>query len=178
MSRALDEIASELLSSEAKDIIAADRVRGWMKSDDIEALGATFSLLHNPEHYSRINPPLKFEDYRRFHLRYYERCLNENPVGVWSDSRYLAAHSLVAWFNGLWNDNTVPREALTELKSLLERLYREGDKDLRCAIITGALEHLFENREVLKFFRDWKTDSVLLPAYEEALGYINRTDRN
>jgi hypothetical protein len=137
----------------------------------LEVLGAVFKLLHKPEHYNRIEPPLTFGDYRAFHLNYYERCFRENPEGTWSDSRYIAAHSFVAWFFGLWNDETVSRDALAELKALLARLYSEGDEKLKVAVVTGALEHLFTDRKIVRYFADWKSDERLKAAYFEALGY-------
>lgn len=148
-----------------------------MTNPDLEVMGAVFKLLHKPEHYSRIKPPLDFEDYQHFHVNYYERCLRENPDGVWCDSRYIAAHSLVAWFKGLWNDKTVSRDALRELKSLLARVYRSGDEKLKVAVITGALEHLFTDPTILRFFADWKDDPQLKAAYFEALGYAD-TEQN
>ncbi len=168
----LAEVTGELLAESASLAIPARTICNWMKSEDIEVLGAVFRLLHKKEHYSRIDPPLTFSDYHPFHLRYYERCLRENPDGKWSDSSYLAAHSLVAWFNGIWKDPSTPKQAFEELKAMLARLYREGDARLRTCIITGALEHLFENRQIRQFFDDWKEDPALKEAYSEALGDI------
>jgi hypothetical protein len=168
MNNELEDVTQELLS-ESVGNIDAKRVFIWMQNDDIEVLGATFKLLHKNEHYSRIVPPLCFADYHRFHLRYYERCLRVNPNGTWSDSRYSAAHSFVVWFEGIWEDTSHPREALGELKSLLENLYREGDEELRCCIVTGVLEHLFENPSIREFFDDWKRHSVLRSAYSQAV---------
>lgn len=167
----LDEIKTELLSEHPSASISGVRVLEWMKSDEIEVLGATSALLEDPTHRQRIELGIPFHDYQRFYLRFFERCIRENPDGEWSDSRYLAAHGLVAWFNGLWKDPQVPRAALNEIKLLLEKLYREGDEEIRCCIVTGALEHLLVNRQILKFFYNWKSDETLRSAYNEALGY-------
>lgn len=177
METPLEQIARELMTPEAEKFLSGEVVRHWMTNPDLEVMGAVFKLLHKPEHYSRIKPPLAFEDYQHFHVNYYERCLRENPDGVWCDSRYIAAHSLVAWFKGLWNDKTVSRDALRELKSLLARVYRSGDEKLKVAVITGALEHLFTDPTILRFFADWKDDPQLKAAYFEALGYAD-TDQN
>ena len=166
----LAEVTAQLLSESPAARIMADKVFHWMKSNNIEVLGAVFKLLHKQEHFCRIEPPLTFSDYHPFHLHYYERCLRENPDGVWTESRYFAAHSLVAWFKGIWKDPSIPKRAFRELKSMLARLYHEGDEQLRTCIITGALEHLFESRDISKFFSDWKDDPVLKEAYHEANG--------
>lgn len=173
MESSLEQVTRELMTPDTEKTLSGELVRQWIKSPNLETLGATFKLLHKPEHYNRISPPLGFDDYRSFHLNYYERCLRENPEGVWCDSRYIAAHSLVAWFNGLWGDETVSRDALRELKSLLARLYCDGDEKLRVSIITGALEHLFTDRNIVRFFADWKQDPQLKAAYFEALGYAD-----
>jgi hypothetical protein len=171
MESPLKQVEHELLRPGREGPLSREVVQQWMNNSELEVMGAVFKLLHKPEHYKRITPPLNFDDYRSFHLTYYERCLRENPEGAWCDSRYIAAHSLVAWFTGLWNDKSVPRDALRELKYLLARLYIEGDEKLRVAIITGVLEHLLAVRPLARFFADWKQDEELRAAYLEALGY-------
>jgi len=173
MESLLEQVTRELMAQNVGTPLSGEIVSQWMDSSDLETMGAVFALLHTPEQYQRIKPALNFENYRTFHLRYYERCLREDPEGEWCDSRYTAAHSLVAWFTGLWNDETMPREALRQLKSLLARLYLEGDEELKVAVITGALEHLFANRKILRFFADWKSDPHLKAAYFEALNYAD-----
>jgi DNA-binding transcriptional MerR regulator len=57
---------------------------------------------------------------------------------------------------------------LDDLKAWLGRLYKEGDPDLRICIVQATLEHLFEKKQIRKFFDDWKNDEVLAVAHEEA----------
>jgi hypothetical protein len=151
--------------------IQREDVRRWMDAPDIEAQGALLDLLMNRSHYLRIDPPLSFEDYHIFVMRYYERCFREDPDGEWSDTRYTAGWGLVNWFKGLWFDSNVPRSALGELKDWLARLYREGDEDVRTCLVTATLEHLFEERDIARFFADWKDDDVLRTAFEEAMDW-------
>jgi hypothetical protein len=167
----LSAIAKELLKGDKASPLARNQVREWASSADLEVLGAVFKLMHDPDQYSRIRPELSLEDYRRLHLKYYERCLIENPNGDWCDSRYLAAHSLTNWFLEIWKDRSVPGEVYDELKSLLSRLYRHGDEKLRTAIVTGVLEHLFTNKEVRGFFQDWELNPELSGGYHEALAF-------
>jgi len=49
--------------------------------------------------------------------RYYGRSFLENPDGEWSDSSYSAGWDLVRVFIKLWDNKTVPRELLNELKT-------------------------------------------------------------
>jgi hypothetical protein len=115
----LQQVVSEYLQETPTTEIPRNRVYDWMGSPDVEVLGATFKLLHTPAHYVRIHPPLVFEDYQRFHLKYYERCILGDPSGEWADSRYLAAHSFVGWFMGLWQDSTVARSAFGQRQLFL-----------------------------------------------------------
>lgn len=135
----------------------------------MEAQGALFNLLMNQSHYVRIDPPLTFDDYHPFVMKYYERCLRENPDGDWADTRYTAGWSMVNWFKGLWFDPNVPRSALVELKNWMARLYREGDHDLRTCLVTATFEHLFEDRDIARYFADWMNDDELKIALDEAM---------
>ena len=171
-SSTLDEILSAMdIDVEHANIspISHEDVMRWMQTDDVEALGALYELLTESRYYSRVKPQLDFNEYFTFMKEYYERCFLENPDGDWSDSRYSAGWSLAAWFKGLWNDPKVPRSALAELKSWLAGLYKAGDQDLRTCLITATLEHLFENREIARYFSDWKKDDVLNAAYNNAM---------
>jgi hypothetical protein len=148
------------------DQLAKADVLTWMKSDDIEILGYTHSVLEDGRF--RVSPPLTAAQYTEFALRYFARCLKENPTGEWAATRYEAGSCLVGLFVHLWDDKTVPRNLLSTIKKWLEQHYREGDGDLRLAIIHATLEHIFEKKAIRKFFSDWKDDPVLGAGYAEA----------
>jgi hypothetical protein len=148
--------------------VLRSRLMELMGSDDPEVLGIVYSFI-NSERAKMVGPPLIFGDYHLFTLRYYERCLREDPDGDWSDSRYSAGWDLVNWFAILWRDNDIPKRSLNEIKDMLARLYTEGDDELRTCIVTATLEHLFEQEPIRKFFDDWKSDPVLALAYSEAI---------
>ena len=148
------------------DTIPLDDFRRWLKSDDVEILGLTASLIH--DYRFRIDPPLTPDEYKNFAICYYERCLKENPGGEWSDSSYSAGLDLVNIFSSFWRDSPVPREIVQELKDWLGRLYIEGDETLRTCLVTATLEHLFEQKEIREFFSDWKQHPVLAVAHKEA----------
>lgn len=168
------EIVSQF---EKKTPIPRDKIRQWMQSADIEVLGALYALIVKREHYTRIDPSLSVEDYYSFLKHYFERCFIENPDGEWAHTRYAAGWDLVNWFVHLWQDPSVPRLILHELKEWLAKLYKEGTSELRVAIITAALEHLFEHHDIEKYFSDWKRDITLKPAYEEAVEYATQLKR-
>ncbi len=170
----LQDVINTIQSTERGSTVPQATVRHWMASEDLEVLGAVFSLLHKPKCYDHISPQLCFEDYHIFHMKFYERCLRDNPMGEWSETRYSAAISLVSWFVGLWNDISVPRTALADLKKMLERLYISDNEELRCCIITGALEHLFEDKNIREYFSDWLNVELLGSAYQEACEYSDQ----
>lgn len=149
-------------------VIAKSEVLKWMSEPDLEVRGALYSKLSNALCAKHIQPPLQFDDYFGFVVPYLEQCIEQNPDGQWTDSRYLAGHQLVAWINKFWSDSSVPRSRLAEIRERLAKLYRRGDADVRDGVINGVLEHLFENRQVAAFFQEWERDPDLSKAYKDA----------
>jgi hypothetical protein len=136
-----------------------------MKSEDMEVLGFLFSMMD--ESRMKVEPRLTIREYLDFAKLYSERCFKENPDGEWSDSRYSAGWNLVGIFCWFWDNNPEPA-ILSELKDWIASLYLEGDSDLRLCLETAALEHLFERKDVRKFFSDWGRDPILKAAFENA----------
>lgn len=62
----------------------------------------------------------------------------------------------------------MPRPLLEDLKSWLGRLYKEGKPEIRTCIVHATLEHLFEQKQIRKFFSNWQNDVVLAEAYRES----------
>jgi hypothetical protein len=106
---------------------------------------------------------------------YYERCLRENPEGKWANSAYSAGWDLVGFFLSLWDDESVPRKLLLDLKKWLADLYKDADENLRNCIVLATLEHLFERKPIRKYFADWCDDPILARAYEEACLWNGKT---
>lgn len=148
------------------DVLLLNDLRKWMASSDIEILGFIHAMLHDGRF--RTEPPLQQTDYVKFIQHYFERCLRENPDGEWADSRYSAGGDLVNIFVSLWRDSSVPRPILTDLKTWLEKLYKEGSQEIRTCIVQATLEHLFEQKDIRKFFSDWQKDQVLKVAHDAA----------
>lgn len=177
MSISLQEVIDQfgLPENPKNHAIPRDAVVAWLGSDDIEVLGALYSYLMNVQYAKRIVPPLVFSDYAKFLTHYYERCFRENPDGDWSHGRYAAAWDLAGWFGTIWKDRKVDRNELVKMKSWLARTYKDADEPTRRCIVTGTLEHLFENREIAKFFDDWKAHPELSTAYAEAAEWLSKS---
>lgn len=161
----LKDIVSELDKSAP---IRREVIKGWMDTQDIEAMGALMSLLADQKHSQRIDPPIVFEEYFPFAARYYERSIRDNPDGEWSDSRTTAGYDFAKWFIQLWEDRTSYESKIKQLEMLLKKLYEEGDEKFRSDLVIMVLEHLFQDPEIADYFADWQKDSLLSPAYAEA----------
>lgn len=155
------------------DVIRLDDLREWMKSRDIEVLGFVNAMIHNQRF--RIEPPLDINEYVHHVKHYYGRCFRENPDGEWSNSSYLGGAEVVRIFIKLFDDGEVPRNTIHDLKAWLSDLYKTADERLRTCIVHATLEHLFERKPIRKYFEDWKKDSVLRPAYEQACEWDRKT---
>lgn len=149
--------------------ISKEEVLNWMRSRDPQVRGCIFAMISESERAKHVRPPLNFEDYYGFVIPYLEQCIEENPDGEWTNSRYLAGHDLVNWIVTFWNDVAIPRAKLAEIKERLAELYKRGDAGVRDAVLNAVLEHLFENNQLADFFKDWLADPILAPVYREAL---------
>ena len=155
------------------NVLPLTDVKHWMASDDIEVLGFTDAMIHDARF--RIEPPLQVEDYVLWVKHYCGRCFRENPDGEWSDSSYSVGWELVRVFIKLWDNDTVSRELLLDLKLWLAGLYKNGDERLRTCIVTATLEHLFERKPIRKYFTDWRNDAILTTVYNEACLWDRKT---
>ena len=118
-----------------------------MHSLDIHVLGAVYTFLMNRKKGRSVEPPLEFKDYHDFLLHYYERCFRENPESPWANSSYATGSDLVNWFGHLWRDKDVPSSAVAEIGHCSLNSSRRR-RELTTCIVTGTLEHLFEQKEI------------------------------
>ena len=173
--RLLEGITAEL-TGESGAPIARDRVLEWMRTDDIECMGAVYSLIS--DHFDRIDPPLQFDEYHPFVLAYFQRCLSQNPQSEWADTRYGAGANIISWFVWSWRDPDQRMTTVPALKAWLADLYLAGDSDVRTCLVQATLEHLFENRDVADYFSDWKDRPGLATAYREAMEWVEGGGRS
>jgi hypothetical protein len=152
---------------EAGERISLEELHQWMRSPDLETQGAVVVLFDQYQNLLAGMPAM--EEITGFYLRYFRRCLREDPKGEYAAGRYMAAYSLVNWYRLLNSDPAVPKSVLEELRDMLREEYVKGDEALRKCIVTGALEHLMEDPKVREDFASWKGDPVTGKAYDEAL---------
>lgn len=97
--------------------------------------------------------------------------MREDPSGEWAHNRYEAAWEFASWFRALWKDKGVERRTFETLKTFLSDIYLNGDDAIRRCIVDGALEHMFENRDITKYFESWKKDPDFAVAFKEAVSW-------
>jgi hypothetical protein len=153
--------------------IAKPLVLDWMKSDDMEVLGALQTFLSKARFLDRVKPGMSRDELSEFALHYYGRCLRENQEGEWALGRYGAAWDIASWFRGLWSRGVDEIGLVERIKSWLGELYVQSDADVRRCIVDGALEHMFEERAIRAFFADWKKDPTLSVAFAEASEWVD-----
>jgi hypothetical protein len=154
---------------EGSVVLPKANVVSWIKHEDVEVLGAAYALLLDFGSRVEVNPPLDAPSYLEFILRYWGKCLTDDPHGEWADSRYEAGWSIVADYVAWWDDPRTPKEFISGIKQWLADMYTKGDADIRTCIVCATLEHLFEHNAIAEFFADWKRDPDLVVAYDEAM---------
>lgn len=80
----------------------------------------------------------------------------------------LAGYDFARYFKRLWDQPSVPKSAVKDLKTSLARVYSAAPDTVRRNIINSALEQLFQTPDILKYFADWKEDALLKSAYDDA----------
>jgi len=151
----------------------AEKIKEWMKCRNVEALGVLYYFLTEKRYYMKIDPPLNFQDYFYFTKDYFSLCFKEDPDKIWTDNKYEAGWDLVGWFKNFWEDKNISRKYLKDIKTWIGELYKDGNKELKECIVNATLEHLFESKEIRKFFSDWEKDPDLAEAYKMALEWSN-----
>lgn len=170
----MDDIQEILNIKTGRNPIPRTQIDRWRTSDNIEIQGALYNLVIEPAHFLRIAPAWTFDDLFEFVLAYYARCIRENPRSQWADSRYSAAHDLVNFVRRSWDEPEFELRAKDKLFTWCTQLYREGDHGIRECMITGLLEHLFEDSRIRRLFSKWKEDPELLDAFSAASEWQKR----
>lgn len=145
----------------------ADIVTG-IRSDDAELAGAVYDIVTTDKLRKRIEPPLADEELENLLIPYFERCILTDPQGERTLTRYGAAWEAQDCILDTWESEGGSSESFVKWKKWMEKLYRAGDEKIKRAIVDGILEHLFEKKGLRQSFADWKADSELKTAYDEA----------
>ncbi|PYV54963.1 MAG: hypothetical protein DMG91_13315 [Acidobacteria bacterium] len=154
-----------------------DLIEG-ISGDDPELAGAVYDIITTDRLKKRIEPPLADEELENLLMPYFERCILTDPKGEWTLTRYSAAWEAQGCMLKGWDNDGGSSKSFARWKKWMERLYRAGDEAIKRAIVDGILEHLFEKKGLRQFFADWKADSELKTAYEEAQLWADTQSKN
>ena len=152
-------------------IIPKEHVLAWMQEKDLEVRGAVYELTSKA--WDRIQPVPTMEEQCNFMLQYLLDCICENNQETeWSHTGFEAAWELASWLKHL---NTMPESerVIVTAADKLTAMYRAGGDDLKNRIATGTLEHVFEVKQLRKYFDEWLSDPELREEYEACAGWGN-----
>jgi len=153
--------------------VPASEVKNWLRHRSLDVLSVATDLIL--EHSRRIEPPLTMQEICDAVRDYYQRCFQEDHESEFVPSFHIAGYELVRWFRNLWGDPDVPREYLSDLKTMLAQLYRASDKKKADRLVNAVIEHLFETREIAEFFADWKSDAALSRGFARAMEWVEKS---
>jgi|SRR5690348_7336283 hypothetical protein len=147
--------------------ISREQVRKWIRdARDVQTLALLYSLTDKAWH--RIDPVLETDETCHLICRYFLDCIRENPQGGIALGRYDAARELEGWIDHLSNMEGT-EEILGGVTAAVTELFLSADDDVRRAIETGFLEHVFEQSKLRPLFEHWAGDERLKDAWQRAL---------
>ena len=152
---------------DSEDPISRQQVREWIESvDSVEVDALLYGLTRDA--WNRIEPHLESGETCAFILRYFLRCIREDPSGGVALSRYDAAGELERWFDYLAERDDA-RGILQGVVTEVTNLFLTSDDKIRGAIETGFLEHVLEQRQLRHFFSHWAYEERMQDAWRHAL---------
>jgi hypothetical protein len=167
----LTEIVAELENPAGAmgSVISEKKVREWMTTTDVDAMGALYALLSEPGQVARIKPSIDKYEVSAFLRRYFERCITENPESEWADSRYSAGWDIARWLKHWTKSKDLDSDELAEWATWLGELYKKGDSAIQLSIETAILEHVLDDPAIAQLFADWPKDPQLADGYQKCL---------
>lgn len=164
-------IENILAAAQGTHVLPRKLVLSWMRSRDVEVMALVEHLLGDRRFAERIRPPLQFEDYHKFLMRYLKQCiLNDARGHEYILERWEAGYRLATYSWYLLDNPSLSREAIENLKQLIAHLYVEKP-ELRDFIVSSVLEHVLEHPQASKHFKQWQNHPLLREAYERAMAW-------
>ncbi|MCE5230592.1 hypothetical protein LLG95_13505 [bacterium] len=144
-----------------------------MADSDLNRPSLLIAMMSNSDVLEKMESCFSFEEITDLHFEFAKRCIIQNPDGVTAPNRYIAAHELVNWLIELKRSHE--EKIVNDFVYWLECFYKEFilDEDVKICIITGILEHLFEDVDIRLKFLYWRDDPMLVEAYKMAEEWIH-----
>ena len=163
----VDDIASAF---ESENDIALPQIEAWMLAEDTEGRAALYAYLRKPGNEAKVRPEIPGKVLQRFFFSYLQECILSNTVSEWAHSRYEACWDLAGLVKA-WARHAPTLPIVGEVKAWIEWAYMSR-QELRTALVTGFLEHVFEERSAREQFADWKKHPTLASAYAQAMNWV------
>lgn len=149
--------------------VSQSELMSLMKDDDLEVQGCVYAHLEAPNALNCVDPPLTSNDWEQFAQSYLGRCILQNPDGEWAHGSFPAAWDSVSLVRNIFNRANSVEADRQNIKRWIENLLRASSGISREAIVTGLLEHVFEEKQILRYFEIWRDDPDFSGAYQDAI---------
>ncbi len=83
-------------------------------------------------------------------------------------TRFDALSCIGGLFEGLWKARTDHQSELIQIRDSIAEQCRSPDGEQVDAVVTGLLEHLFQDKEKVQFFHSWRGDKRLAAVFDES----------
>jgi hypothetical protein len=165
------EITSAFGSSENPQLssVAKSDVQKWASCTDLEVLGLLYRYTASTRFSKCVTPELTREEFLAIAKPYLRKCLEDDPQGTHTHSRYEAGWEIASLFTGLWRESGSSRQQCVELRQWLEGIIEGGNSEVQLCLVNATLEHLFEDKGIAKFFEGWSTKPHLARIYADAM---------
>lgn len=154
-----NELKEMISLFESPKTIPKEKIIQWKKSANYEVIELLLNILTESKYVDKITPKLDFYDMFPFLIDKYIELMR---VGTKIDTMlpYCTAHDLKNIIEHFWDYKYIPSKEASKvkqkIKSKLEFECLNADKQYADVIINGLLEHLFDNRKIRKYFKDWE----------------------
>ena len=152
--------------------VSRSRLLSWMRHDDLEVQGQVYELLRDRRKLLRVVPPLDEREYRTFYRTHMVAVMGAELEPLSDLNNFAPAWDIAGWLRSLVDDSAVTPKTLDEFVDWLAAVYISSSPKVRTVLVTGALEHLFEDRRIRKLFAAWKSHPQLSAAYADAMMWV------
>lgn len=160
----------EIISYLKMDKIPKEKILEWQKVEDDRITGFLVYILTERKYTKKVEPFLDFYDCYPFLLNGYIKCMQMYFDDDYFATSHMAGYELRNLIEHFWNYEYICEKEIVKIrKEIKDRLAHEclkADRKYADILINGLLEHLFDNRTIKNYFKDWQKHKKLKIFYE------------
>ena len=153
--------------------VSASLVRRWFSEAPLEARGALFQCLGNPDCRASVTPSLSPQELFKFRGSYFESCISADSTLVRDSPWVLAPVDLslfiAQWLQEAWRSKSADHISHDAIVSWLERILLQYP-DFAALLSVTVADILFTSARVRRRFLPWRQHPVLGPLFPELGG--------